>query len=370
MWYQTGPLVVKAESKSPNDLSEKELGVWRKILAEQPEYRSPYLSPAWANLVNRVRSDSKVVVFSKDSNPIGFLPVQQSHNHIALPLGGPICDYQSLIALPGHKFDMRLALDALNVQRIDFTGLLDAHGCCAPHIKSQDSGMIVDISNGWEAYQENRRNAGSSVLKRTRKKFKKMKSECPNVTFEAFTNNRSDFDTLMQWKRDQWKRTKSIDVMSKPWVSQVISDSFDMSEHGFGGELFTLKADGELVAALYALKLDKVLHAWFVGYSRDYETYSPGLILFVETLRAMAEEGYETLDLGGGEYRFKHSLSTEIRSAGPGFIGSTNLATLSRSFQYKLRETMEELPLGPMSRWPAKAMRRVDVWRGMNEKNC
>lgn len=360
---------MNAHCVAPSELTTDQLNAWHGILADVPALRSPYLSPGWAKLVNRARSDSKVVVFEKDSKPVGFLPVQVSNSHAALPLGGPICDYQSFIAREETKFDPRIALDTLNVKRIDFTGLTDGHSCCVPHIKSDDMGMIVDISSGWEAYQENRRAAGSSVLKRTRKKFRKMNSECKNVSFEAFTHNRADFDTLMQWKRDQWKRTGSVDIMAKPWISQVISDSFEMSDNGFGGELFTLKADGQLVAALYALRLNKVMHAWFVGYSRDYEAYSPGLILFTEALRAMADAGYEMLDLGGGDYRFKQSLATQMRKAGPGFIGSTNLATLSRSVQYKLRATAEALPIGRASEWPAKAMRRVDVWRGMNESN-
>ncbi|WP_018997236.1 GNAT family N-acetyltransferase [Hirschia maritima] len=369
-WYKTGPLAVTARCVSPDELTSDDINAWQNILSEVPKLRSPYLSPGWAKLVGRSQSNAKVVILEKNSQPVGFLPVQKNNNIAAMPLGGPICDYQCFIAQNDTQFDPRMALDVLGVKRIDFTNLTDGHACCVPHIKSNDQGMVVDVSNGWEAYRENRREAGSNVLKRTRKKFRKMKAECPDVKFEAFTHNREDFETLMQWKRDQWKRTQSIDVMTKPWISQVISDSFDVSDGGFGGELFTLKADGELVAALYALKLDKVLHAWFVGYSRDYEAYSPGLILFTETLQAIAEAGYELLDLGGGEYRFKNSLATQTRISGPGFVGSTNLATFSRSLQYKMRSTIEALPLGPASDWPAKAMRRMDVWRGMKNTNA
>lgn len=360
---------MKVDCVSPSNLSVDELNAWNAILRDVPAFRSPYLSPGWAKLVGRSRPDSTVVVFRKDDKPVGFLPVQRANGHAALPLGGPICDYQSFIARDDMPFDVRMALDELNVKRIDFTGLTDAHACCAPHIKTQDLGMVVDLSDGWDGYVENRRSAGSSVLKRVRKKFKKMKSECGNVEFSAFTHNKEDFKILMDWKRAQWKRTGSVDIMTKPWINQVISDSFDVSDNGFGGELFTLKADGQLVAALYALKLDNMLHAWFVGYSRDYETYSPGLILFTETLRAMAEAGYTQLDLGGGDYQFKQSLATQTRMAGPGFIGSSNLATYSRSLQYEIRSIVESLPLGCVSTWPAKAMRRMDVWRGMNEAN-
>jgi hypothetical protein len=46
-----------------------------------------------------------------------------------------------------------------------------------------------------------------------------------------------------------------------------------------------------------------------------------------------------------------------------------NLATASRHAQFYVRKKAESLPLGAAKEWPAKAMRRLDVWRGMNEFN-
>lgn len=309
------------------------------------------------------------MIYFKQDKAIAFLPVQLTNGHAAMPLGGPICDYQSMIATEGTDVNWQLALKALHVDRIDFSNLVTAHPSSNGHVKTSDDGMIVDISSGWDGYEQNRRNAGSSVLKRVRKKYRKMQSDCQDVVFTPFTQDRDAFDTLLKWKRDQWHRTGSVDVMSKHWIQQVITESFNMHDSDFGGELFTLHANGRLAAAVFGLRYKTCLHAWFVGYCHEFEQHSPGLILFTEVLRALADAGYDHLDLGGGDYRFKHSLATDIRPAGPGFVGSTNLATASRAIQFFVREKMAHMPIGRAKDWPAKAMRRMDVWRGMSEFN-
>jgi hypothetical protein len=39
--------------------------------------------------------------------------------------------------------------------------------------------------------------------------------------------------------------------------------------------------------------------------------------------------------------------------------------SLVRDVQYRVRARMEAMPLGRVSHWPGKAMRRVDLWRGL-----
>ena len=50
---------------------------------------------------------------------------------------------------------------------------------------------------------------------------------------------------------------------------------------------------------------------------------------------------------------------------GHGFAGKPGAATLVRSAAYGLRGVAERLPLGPVSELPGKAMRRLDLIRGL-----
>ena len=48
-----------------------------------------------------------------------------------------------------------------------------------------------------------------------------------------------------------------------------------------------------------------------------------------------------------------------------GFGGGPAFSTRARTAAYSLREVAEALPLGPVSALPGKAMRRIDVLRGL-----
>ncbi len=68
------------------------------------ELSSPYLTPDWARLWRDHRSDVRVAVWRDAAGEaVGFLPVQRCGAYAAMPAGGPICDYQALVAKPGAK---------------------------------------------------------------------------------------------------------------------------------------------------------------------------------------------------------------------------------------------------------------------------
>ena len=102
-----------------------------------------------------------------------------------------------------------------------------------------------------------------------------------------------------------------------------------------------------------------------VAHDAGFERYSPGLILFQDILRWMDTTPYSSLDLGAGDYRFKRELSNAQRHVNHGFVGVASPAALVREAAYSLRATAESLPLGRFSELPGKAMRRIDLMRGL-----
>ncbi len=356
---------MRADSVEPAMLDASEIAAWKSILDADPTLSSPYLTPEWAQVVGQRRKDARVVVFRDVDGPIGFLPVQGAGKSTAMPLGGPICDYQAIICRPGVQLDVSLALRALNVARIDYTGLIADHPVSAPYVRTFEEGHVVRFEKGWDAYVDERRNAGSQVIKRTRKKQKKFERDVPGVSFEAFSNDTAAFQQLLKWKTEQYHRTGATDVLSRSWIHEVVTDIQENTSSQFGGELFVLRADGDLAAVLFCLRAQDTLHAWFVGHNDRFQDYSPGLLLFVKTVEAAAKSGFKELDLGAGDYRFKQSLANFTRRVGPGYAGAANLSSVWRATQFGIRSTAEALPIGRLSSWPGKVMRRLDVWRGM-----
>ncbi len=79
----------------------------------------------------------------------------------------------------------------------------------------------------------------------------------------------------------------------------------------------------------------------------------------------MGDAGFTSLDLGPGDYRFKQQLSNAQRRVAHGFVGRPSPQSLVRSAEYGVRAAAENLPLGALSHLPGKAMRRMDLWRGL-----
>jgi CelD/BcsL family acetyltransferase involved in cellulose biosynthesis len=89
------------------------------------------------------------------------------------------------------------------------------------------------------------------------------------------------------------------------------------------------------------------------------------MMLFQDILRWMDDAPYSRLDLGAGDYRFKRELANQGVAVSHGFVGGPSAAAMLREAAYGLRRVAETLPLGPVSELPGKAMRRLDLLRGL-----
>lgn len=359
---------MRVECLHPAELTDGDIAVWRALLSGDPNLASPYLAPEWAMLVGRHRADTRVVVWRDAAgSPHAFLPVQRPDNFAAAPAGGPVCDYQALIAAPGADIDLTQAARALGVGRIDLpAGLRD--NAVAPFLLTRDAGHLVDFPEGWTRWCEARQAAGSKTVARTRKKLNKFTRDVDGqVTFDAFSTDTAAFETLIAWKRDQMRRTGVADIFQHAWIDAIVRGAFaaPADDPHFGGAMFVLRVKGEPAAVLFCLRAEKTLHAWFVAHDAQWHSYSPGLIVFVEAIRAAADAGFTAMDLGPGDYQFKESLANGSRPIGAGFVGGASFASALKAAQFQVRALVEGLPVGPVRQWPAKAMRRLDIARGL-----
>jgi CelD/BcsL family acetyltransferase involved in cellulose biosynthesis len=356
---------MRVESTHPRKLTDGDIAVWRALLRADTRLSSPYLTPDWAQLVGRHRNDVRVAIWRDDHGaPLAFLPVQGTG--AAMPAGGPVCDYQALVASPDADIDLSLAVKALGASRIDLTaGLQDnALGAC---LLTRDAGHVASFADGWDAWCAERHAAGSKVVARARKRLARLTRDSESVVFEPFSTDAAAFETLLTWKREQMQRTGVTDIFQHAWIDGLVRASFahPSTDPNFGGAMFVLRVGGKPAAIQYCLRAGRTLHAWFVAYDTKLADHSPGLILFVESIKAAAEAGYAEMDLGPGNYQFKESLANASRPVGAGFIGGPGLSSAFKAAQFQMRALVESLPVGRARHWPAKAMRRLDVARGL-----
>ena len=343
---------------------------WAALQAADPTLDSPFLSPHWPRAVARAQGPEssdrglRVAVLGGVKDPRGFIAARVGA-FTAMPAGAPMCDYQGLVAEPGLRIDPRRIAEAFGVGRFDFSHMLEDQALFAPLARGREDSHVIDVADGYAAYEAGRKAAGVSALKDTDKKRRKVERDLGPVTFTAFSRSRADFDQLVAWKQAQWRATGQTDVFAAGWPLALVRGLFASRDPDFGGILFTLHIGETLAAAQMNLRGGRNIHSWIIGHDPRFERYSPGMLLFQDILRWMDDTPYSRLDLGAGDYRFKRELSNVKVGVTHGFIGAPSAAALMRETAYAVRKAAESLPLGRMSELPGKAMRRLDLMRGL-----
>ncbi len=358
---------MKVEVVKPQDLGASERALWADLRAGNAELANPYFTTGWSDVIARQRGDARVAVISDGAEVVGFLPYQCASRVALLPMGGALSDYQGFICAEGAEMDADEVVAQIGAGRFDFTHALTSQKSFGEAQRAVSSSWIACLGEGFDAYAAAKRAAGSSVLKRIRSKRRRMERALGDLRFTAFSTEQADLDALIDWKRQQFERTNRPDVFAESWTRAVVNESFNAKDDDYQGVLFTLHAGDRLAAANFCLRSNQVLHCWFIAHDDEFHEQSPGLVLFGDILQSMESFGAKQLDLGAGDYRFKSELATRAREVGAGFVGKPGLSTSLRSMQYAIRNAFERLPLGRVSAWPGKAMRRFDLMRGLAE---
>lgn len=356
---------MKIDVIRPCELSRQQVDAWSQFQRRDPLLHNPFLSPQWAQAVERAQMRRvadpgvRVAVFGENE---GFLAVRRGA-FIAIPAGAPMVDYQGVVGRPGLSFDPKTLVRALGVSRLDFDHMLP-DPVFSSHIRGEAASMIVDVADGYAAFEQENR-ARSTVLKDIDRKRRKANREVGDTQFKAFSRSLAAFEKLLEWKREQYRATGQTDIFATPWCMALAETLFEGRDPAFGGALFTLHIGEELAAVHFHLHGGPVIHGWLIAHNPALAIYSPGMLLFQDILKWMDGGPYSRLDLGTGDYRFKRELSNREVPASYGFVGTPSPATLLRSVAYGLRGVAERLPLGRASALPGKAMRRLDLLRAL-----
>lgn len=358
---------MRIEVVRPGELSGEDQQAWSRLQAARAELASPFLSPQWARAVERAGGPDDVrVCMIEDREGLQGVFAARCGVLTAMPVGAPLNDRQAVVCAPGLDLPPGALLQALRVHRFDFSHMDAADPVFGSQVEGVQDSYLVDVSGGWAAFEQNRRDAGTDILKDTAKKARKVERELGPVTFTALSRARSDFDRVKAWKQAHAFRTRQTDVLAADWVGRLLDELFESRDPNFGGALFTLHIGDRLAAGQFNLRGRAELHSWFISHDPEFERYSPGLILMQEILRWMADENpVKRLELGPVAYRFKDRIANAPHSLAYGYAGIDSPVTLIRAAQYGLRKAAENLPLGRASHWPGKAMRRLDLWRGL-----
>lgn len=354
-------MTVHVELKRPDALSRAERETWIAIQSRNPALASPYFALGFFDAVAAVRGDVRVIVRTHQGAPDAFLPLQLDAFGHARPLAGPLGDHHGLIAALGGRVDLEALLRAAGVQAFDFFGWCGGQHDLGRHAAYLDGSWVVDLTEGFDGFKARRKKIAGNTFRTIFAARRKLHEAGSEVVFTFDDRRPETLDQLIAWKSGQYQATGHFNVFSKSWTRALVAalTAADGSA-GVRGLVSSLEIDGRLAAAHFGILGDDALHYWFPAYDAHLSKAAPGNALLDHLIEALCERQIGEVHLGPGDYRYKAALGSWQIPLSQGFVVTDGPAALLRRAASALETGAEGLALGPLSRLPGRAFRRID----------
>lgn len=331
---------ISVETRRADELDARERALWAEFRAAAPELSSPYFDLRYVVAAAQVAPHARMAIIRREGRIEGFLPYQRRGGAIQ-PIGAPLTDYHGLVARPGAVIDLKAVLGRLRVRRFRFGGLVPRHAPAADLFAEARPAMIADLSQGYEAYLEQRRAAGQGgFLKDKRRRMRQLAEQVGPLRF-TLTPDAEALDAIIREKREQMRRTGQHDVFATAWTRDLLRRLSCGTADDFGLRVAVLRAGDHVVAAEAGLLSGRAYHLWFPVYDPEFARYSPGALMTLETLRVLAEQGVATADFGPGAEDYKRAFADP---AGQVLEGDVIADPFVEGMRALLRQTMARSP--------------------------
>ncbi|MEE2525492.1 GNAT family N-acetyltransferase [Hyphobacterium sp. HN65] len=348
---------MRVKSVSIRDLSQAQLEQWRDWACQDGQPVSPYLLPDFAIAVANVRSDVQVALISEDDETIGYFAYHAPRRLGIRPVGSPMSDYQGVVTKPGTSFCAGDFLTRIGGGFMAFENWWNGSDCASMDTRERDGSVVVDLSDGPDAYFEGRKAAHKSQFKKIERRRRNAERDFGPLRLQSGDPDGRLLDTLTSWKSEQYDRTGKLDVFNVGWARQLIENLNRLEDPAFRGEVYSLWFGDHLAAVEFGLRASGVYHSWFPAYDERFAKVSPGLLLLHEIFHAAPEFGLSRVDLGKGGAHYKtYYASYEVpldtgRAIAPSFA-ALGIRT------WDIAETAASILPGKLSELPARARRR------------
>ena len=309
---------------------------WRELLDCNPDLANPCFSPEFTQAVAAVRDDVEVGIVRQGREIVAFFPFQRRRGGRGIPVGGIVSDYHGLICRPGFGCDPQELLKGCRLAAWDFDRLLASQECFSANHKLCEPSAIIDLSDGFDAYVSERRAAGTRQIDQCAYMTRRLQREVGPLRFVAHSGDRALLGRVLQWKSDQYRRSKWPDLFATDWGRRVAAEIHSIQRPEFAGMLSLLYAGGWLVAGHFGMRSATVWHYWFPAYDRAFAKYSPGLVLLLNMARQAEELGLRSIDIGTGITLYKKRLMNLSVPVAEGSIERPSCLRLVRSVRRRM----------------------------------
>lgn len=347
----------------PRELTDADAATWSRFQAANAALESPYFCPGFTRAVGAVRDDVRVAVLEDAGETVGYFPFQIERLRRGRPVGGPLSDYQGVVCARNDGWDARELVRGAGMSSWDFDHLVLEQSPFAEHVTARFESPVMDLANGFDAYVESRRAAGSKPFHRLETLRRKIEREIAPVRFEATSKDPAVLRQVFAWKSAQCLASGGIDVFAARWTNELVERLLHTAEgDGFGGVLSVLLAGDQVLAAHFGMRSRTVWHWWFPTYNHEFEKFSPGLQMLLDMAQTAQSLGLTSIDLGKGDSQYKERMRSRGVPIAEGRVEIPSMAVRLRRMRVRTEAWIKTSPMGAPVRAPGRALKRFERW--------
>jgi CelD/BcsL family acetyltransferase involved in cellulose biosynthesis len=343
----------------PDALTADLLTVWRSHQSADQNLRGPFFSPEYFQIAGAVLPEVTVAVIEQPGQMPAFLPFFRDRASVARPVGSRACDFSGIIAAPSFTWSPETVIRACGLAGWDFTNVVSPQPAMDPYFRAFADSPYVDLSRGFDAFAKERGRGGSELVRQVGQKTRKLEREVAPMRFEPHVVDRHALECLYEWKAAQRERTGTFDVLSTPWMRQMVERMLAINDPLFAGVLSVVYAGDRVAAVHLGIRSDTVWHYWFAAYNRDLQVYSPGLIILLEMVRSAPKLGIDMMTLGQGDEPYKLRFATGSTTLGAGSVDCRLSRRFTNAIWYAARRASRQSTM--MGRL-ARSVKRRSRW--------
>jgi CelD/BcsL family acetyltransferase involved in cellulose biosynthesis len=289
---------------------------WNSLCLQNPD-SMPQLSYAmvcsW--LQHRIKPEDTwmVLVARCDQQLVGVLPLIIRKRRclglnlsVAMPPQDPQINSVDMVAVCGSEpsifsaFLQRLKLDFPSISevlmyRIPENGSSARALITGPNdylLKQRPTGAAAcyEIKGTFDSYMESLKPNFSRNLRRLRRKFESMDgSEFVSYAGSQFTEEQ--FDRFLKLEASGWKGEEQGAILSSPTATSYYREAFRQLRELGWPELYTMQVDGAMIAAQFAVRLNRNVFMFKICYSEEHSSLGPGNVLMADTIERAYQRG-------------------------------------------------------------------------------
>jgi len=332
---------------------------WTELQRSNPLLISPFFAPEFTSVVAAARNDVEIALIQEGGEVVGFFPFQRESKTIGRAVGHPLSDYHGVVCASELVFDPLELLRACKLVAWDFDHLLVSQRSFQPFHQFREFSPIIDLSEGFDRYLEERKSSGSG-LRRPLQFMRKLEREVGPLRFEKHVKDIAVLHWIMDKKSEQYNQSLSqADLFAQEWIRNTVETIFQIQTPEFGGMLSVLNAGSERIAALLNIRSSNVWHGWFLGFEDRFASYSPGFLLWLKMAECASRLGIGYLDFGKGDQLYKKRLMNASIPLACGSVELPSWVSFRRGAERKLRALVKSSPLGEPLRRVMHRSRRM-----------